>query len=162
MHASIFKCDKLLCKLGLRALNTYLPPITKTLKKLERVCNCCIGLTQSTLIGRHIISKEWFIVPLGLLPASCWRGKTVYIYCQLLCAIHFTNIVLFNPYNLKHRDSAHFTDEATEDNRKEVTCLVTQSWDSIWIPYPPVLPSLSPLLQVLGRYGHLAVEGNIV
>ena len=81
---------------------------------------------------------------------------------NLLCATHFTNIVLFNPYNLRDRDSAHFTDEATEDHKKEVTCIVTQSWDSIWIHYPPVLPSLSPLLQVLGRRGHVAVEGNIV
>ena len=88
--------------------------------------------------------------------------KQLTFIVNLLCATHFTNIVLFNPYNLKRRDSAHFTDEATEDHRKEVTCLVTQSWDSIWIPYSPVLPSLSPLLQVLGRYGHLAVEGNIV
>lgn len=51
------------------------------------------------------------------------------------------------PGNFKSRDSAHLTDEATEDHRKEVTCLVTQSWDLTLIHYSPVLPCLFPLLQ---------------
>lgn len=81
---------------------------------------------------------------------------------SIYSVLHISQTLSYLPYNLKSRDSAHFTDEATEDHRKEVTCLATQSWDSIWIHYSPVLPSLSPLLQVLGRLGHVAVEGNIV